>query len=357
MGLDYPFDIPGDTGKVFAHQLLKWNRETNSRQMPWKNEKDPYRIWLSEIILQQTRVEQGLKYYENFTRRFPDVHSLANATDDEVFKCWEGLGYYSRCRNLIASARFISRELNGIFPGDYDSILSLKGVGPYTAAAISSFAYDQPYAVVDGNVYRVLSRIFLIELPVDSTEGKKLFSHLAQEILPKKNPGEYNQAIMDFGAVICKPYPECAICFFSAHCKAFLAGRQDVLPFKEKKVRIRERWLNYLVLVSKDKVLIHQRSAKDIWQNLFEFLLLETGHDTSDPLLLLENQYGIRVDQVLETVSFDQKLTHQLLHFTINLVSVHGEKQVPGHNWVKKAELGKYAFPKSLQQFASLLQK
>ena len=199
-----------DTSKKpqkFSRILQKWNREKNTRQMPWKGEKDPYKIWLSEIILQQTRVEQGLNYYNNFIKTFPDVHKLAKAPEEKIFKLWEGLGYYTRCRNLIASARYISKELKGKFPDTYEEIKALKGVGPYTAAAISSFAFNLPHAVVDGNVFRVLARIFGISTPIDSTEGKKKFTELANKLLDKKQPGFYNQAIMDFGAVICKPAP------------------------------------------------------------------------------------------------------------------------------------------------------
>ncbi len=189
----------------FPALLMRWNRLQNTRQMPWKGEKDPYKIWLSEIILQQTRVEQGLKYYEKFVSNFPEVHKLAAAKDEKVYKLWEGLGYYTRCRNLIESARFISKNLNGKFPSTFDNILALKGVGHYTASAIASFAYNLPHAVVDGNVFRVLSRFFGIKTPIDSTKGKKLFTQLAIELLDKKKPGIYNQGLMDFGAVICKP--------------------------------------------------------------------------------------------------------------------------------------------------------
>src|SRR5688572_28689657 len=185
----------------FVDGLLNWNRNENLREMPWKGEKDPYKIWLSEIILQQTRVDQGLKYYENFINKYPNIDLLANAPEGEVFKLWEGLGYYSRCRNLIHTAKFISKELMGNFPDQYADILQLKGVGNYTAAAIASFAYNADYAVLDGNVFRVLSRIYDLEVPIDSVAGKKDFSKLAQNLLPEKLAGVYNQAIMDFGAV------------------------------------------------------------------------------------------------------------------------------------------------------------
>ena len=186
----------------FTQQLMLWDNQENNRKMPWKGEKDPYKIWLSEVILQQTRVEQGLDYYNKFIETFPTIGLLANAKDESVFKLWEGLGYYSRCRNLLFTARYIAFELGGQFPNNYDAILNLKGVGPYTAAAISSFAYEQPYAVVDGNVFRVIARYFGIEKPTDTNEGKELFAALANKLLDKTQPGKYNQAIMDFGATI-----------------------------------------------------------------------------------------------------------------------------------------------------------
>src|SRR5688572_13533166 len=216
----------------FPAILIRWNKHQNVRQMPWKGEKDPYKIWLSEIILQQTRVDQGLKYYEKFVSHFPNIRQLAAAKDEKIYKLWEGLGYYSRCRNLIVTARFISKNLNGKFPDTFEDILALKGVGHYTASAIASFAYNFPHAVVDGNVFRVLSRIFGIKKPTDSTEGKKLFSQLAFELLDKKQPGIYNQALMDFGAVICKPYPLCSICVFKDQCFAFKNDLVNQLPIK-----------------------------------------------------------------------------------------------------------------------------
>jgi A/G-specific adenine glycosylase len=199
--------------KYFTKQLLHWNSTQNNRQMPWKGEKDPFKIWLSEIILQQTRVDQGRAYYDRFVSTFPNIKKLASASEKKVFKLWEGLGYYSRCKNLIATARFITKEKQGKFPETYEEILSLKGIGPYTAAAIASFAFNLPHAVVDGNVFRVLSRFFGIDIPVDNSNGKKIFSKLAESLLNSRQPGIYNQAIMDFGAVICKPQnPLCLSC-------------------------------------------------------------------------------------------------------------------------------------------------
>src|SRR5665213_573266 len=220
---------------LFSKTLLLWNNEHNKRQMPWKGETSPYKIWISEIILQQTRVQQGMGYYNRFIQAFPDIKTLATASEKEVYKLWEGLGYYSRCKNLIASAKFIYHDLDGKFPETFEEILALKGIGNYTASAIASFAYNRPYAVLDGNVFRVLSRFFGIEIPINTTAGKKYYSELAQVLLDKKKPAEYNQAIMDFGAVICKPaLPLCYECPLQKKCIAFLNEKVSVLPINEK---------------------------------------------------------------------------------------------------------------------------
>lgn len=346
----------------FASLLLKWNREKNDRPMPWKGEKDPYKIWLSEVILQQTRVDQGLNYYNNFIKTFPDIHKLAKAPDDKIFKLWEGLGYYTRCRNLIATARFISKDLNGVFPQMYDDIKALKGIGPYTAAAISSFAFNLPYAVVDGNVFRVLARVFGIAKPIDSTEGKKFFTALAEELLDKKQPGIYNQAIMDFGAVVCKPVaPVCSTCIFQKHCIAFLSGRINSLPVKEKKISIRKRWFFYMVLEYKNEIAIRQRIEKDIWQQLFEFPLIEAGEEQSQKSLLLtaEKKRWLEKKNVGEIISsplFRQQLSHQLIAGQFIKIQLKQKSKQPNDwIWVKKEKLAKYAFPKFINQF--LLEK
>src|ERR1043166_2452290 len=262
--------------QVFSSILLKWNKEENNRQMPWKGEKDPYKIWLSEIILQQTRVDQGLKYYEKFITAFPDIDRLANASDQRIYKYWEGLGYYTRCKNLIATARNVSKNLDGKFPETYEGIKNLKGIGPYTAAAIASFGFNEQRAVVDGNVFRVLSRMFGIAKSIDSAEGKKWFNDLAGRLLYKKDPALYNQAIMDLGAVVCKPVPVCELCPFKKKCHARLTNKVHSLPVKGKKVLIRKRWFNYVLLEYKGKLAIRKREEKDIWHNLFEFLLVES---------------------------------------------------------------------------------
>jgi A/G-specific adenine glycosylase len=340
----------------FVKSLLKWNETKNRRQMPWKGEKDPYKIWLSEIILQQTRVEQGLGYYQRFIKNYPRIQDLALAPEQEVFKLWEGLGYYSRCKNLIATARYIHNELNGVFPKDYDSILALKGIGSYTAAAISSFAYNLPYAVLDGNVFRVLSRIFDIEIPIDTSEGKSIFSTLAQSIIPNKKPAEYNQAMMDFGATICKPSPECPTCFFNTRCSAFLQDKQLLLPVKLKRVSFEERWFTYVVLRHKNRYAIRQRVTKDIWQNLFEFLLVETNKAVplNKKLLMLYKNFGIDADnaKIKETTNFKQRLSHQLIHFQFVEVTAAQIPKLPENViWVEASQLKNYAFPKTIHQY------
>lgn len=344
--------------KKFSALLLAWNKTQNKRQMPWKGEKDPYRIWLSEIILQQTRVEQGLNYYNNFITTFPTVQHLAKAPDEKVFKLWEGLGYYSRCRNLLVTARLISTERKGVFPQTFEEIKALKGIGPYTASAISSFAFNLPHAVVDGNVFRVLARIFGITTPTDSTAGKKLFTTLAEELLDKKQPGLYNQAIMDFGATICKPAPACDQCVFKKHCYAFQHDMIDALPVKEKKIKIRKRWFYYLLLEYKDQLAIRQRIEKDIWQQLFEFPLIESDKETTAKEIVkkaISNKWLVK--DAFELVSLSpilkQQLSHQLIagqFLTLKL------KKKPGGDWiwVDKKELKEYAFPRFINQFLEM---
>ena len=340
----------------FSPILLKWNKEKNDRQMPWKGEKDPYKIWLSEVILQQTRVEQGLKYYEKFITAFPDVHQLANAHERSIYKCWEGLGYYTRCKNLIVTAQNVSKNLKGRFPDNYDEIKKLKGIGPYTAAAVASFAFNEQRAVVDGNVFRVLARIFGIEEPIDSTKGKKAFNALADKLLDKKNPALYNQAIMDFGAVVCKPVPICEQCPFKQKCEAFLNDKIFSLPVKGKKVLIKKRWFNYVLLEYKEKFAVRQRHAKDIWHNLFEFLLVESGKEFGEKEIVKEakkkkwigaNSYEIEyVSPVCK-----QQLSHQLIKGRFTKLKLHRKPELPPDIlWIRKKELKKYAFPMFINQ-------
>ncbi len=342
----------------FAPLLLKWNKEKNDRKMPWKGEKDPYKIWLSEIILQQTRVEQGLSYYNRFIKTFPDVHKLAKAPDVKVFKLWEGLGYYTRCRNLLATARYISKERKGVFPDSYETIKELKGIGPYTAAAISSFAFNLPHAVVDGNVFRVLARVFGIATPTDTTEGKKYFTTLAEELLEKKQPGLYNQAIMDFGAVVCKPAsPLCSDCVFKKHCVAFNNDMIATLPVKEKKITIKQRWFYYVVMEYKNEVAIVQRTGKDIWKDLYEFPLIETAKEMSEKNITKQlnlKEWLATSDYTIAAISplFNQQLSHQLI--TGRFVTIKMKRKVKLINdwrWVMKGRLKSFAFPQFINQY------
>lgn len=326
--------------------------------MPWKGEKNPYKIWLSEIILQQTRVEQGLNYYHRFIEAFPDIHKLAKADDAKIFKLWEGLGYYSRCRNLIITARFISKERKGKFPETYEDIRSLKGVGPYTAAAISSFAFDLPHAVVDGNVFRVLSRVFGINQSIDSAEGKKYFTQLANKLLDKKEPGIYNQAIMDFGAVTCKPIaPLCDDCLFKKKCYAFLNDKINELPVKEKKLKIRKRWFYYLFINNNNKTAIRQRIKKDIWQDLYEFPLIETTQEEEiDNVLSMAEKEGWLQKKSYQITGISPLLKQQLSHQLISgrfiaLKIMKGFSKQKNGQWITKDKLKTYAFPKFINQY------
>jgi A/G-specific adenine glycosylase len=342
----------------FTSQLLQWNREQNTRIMPWKGEKDPYKIWLSEIILQQTRVEQGLDYYNRFIKAFPDVHRLAKAPESKIFKLWEGLGYYNRCKNLIATAKFISTQYKGVFPETYEEIKSLKGIGPYTAAAISSFAFNLPYAVLDGNVFRVIARIFGITTPVDSPEGKKFFAGFAQELLDKELPGIYNQAIMDFGAVVCKPKaPDCDNCVFRNNCEAYKTSSIDQLPVKAKKLTAKKRWLYYAVIEYGNAVYIRKRTGKDIWQNLNEFVLTEQKKNLSRSsvlkLPLLASVLKNKKNRLVEVSGlFRHQLTHQTLQGRFIRISVSMPiDDLNGYMLVSKSKLKNYAFPKLLASY------
>lgn len=337
----------------FTKLLLKWHKSENTRIMPWKGEKDPYKIWLSEIILQQTRVEQGWAYYERFLEAFPTVRHLARAPEQKVFKLWEGLGYYNRCRNLIHTAKTIVTTYKGQFPSSYEAILSLKGIGPYTAAAISSFAFGLPHAVVDGNVERVLARYFGISTPVDTTAGKKLYNALAASLLPHSRPGLYNQAIMDFGAVVCKPRnPLCAACPQSKECQAYGHGWTELLPVKEKNPLKKQRWLYYFILETKaGKVYIRQRKGKDIWEGLHEFVLLETDRPLPEDELLrtafAKKIFGKRTLTVRHISKiYRQELSHQTIQGQFITIRLDGPlSTLKGYRLLDKQKMEAYAFP------------
>lgn len=340
----------------FTQKLLAWHKFENQRSMPWKGEKNPYKIWLSEIILQQTRVEQGTAYYLKFISHYPNIQSLAATPDDEVFKHWEGLGYYSRCRNLLAAARQIVGEHSAIFPNDYLTILSLKGVGPYTAAAIASFAFNLPHAVVDGNVNRVLSRFFGIRTAIDSTKGKQEFASLAKALLPNKKSAIYNQAIMDFGATVCKPQlPICDICCLQPNCIAYQKNLISVLPFKEKKLIKRDRWFYYIIAEKKGNYLIHKRQSKDIWLHLHEFVLVETAAPVEPNSILETAEFKNFFPGTNKIVSvsgnYRQQLTHQTIHAVFLRIKPSRVFVIPNFFWAEKTAIAKLAFPRLINHF------
>lgn len=338
--------------KYFQRALLHWHEHQNFRFFPWKQEKDPYKIWLSEIILQQTRSEQGLPYYISFTKAFPNVDDLAKADEEVVYKMWQGLGYYNRCKNLLATAQHIAENLAGVFPNNYQDIIQLKGIGPYTAAAIASFAFDEDKAVIDGNVYRVLARFDGIETPIDSTLGKKQFESLAQFYLPHGHAAAYNQAIMDLGATICKPAnPLCADCPLNDNCKAKTGAMWDLLPIKEKKLKVKTRLFHYAILRYQDQVYIQKRGEGDIWQNLYEFYLIE-GDETQAEAHLQE-LLGAK-KQIASTLIFttQQRLTHQIIKSNFYEVRL---KSIPASlthaSFIDINKLKNFAFPKTIISF------
>jgi len=314
---------------IFNKTVTRWY-SNNKRMLPWRQTKDPYYIWLSEIILQQTQVKQGLPYYEAFIAKYPSVFDLANANESEVLKLWQGLGYYSRARNLHTTAKHIVSELNGIFPNNYKALLKLKGVGDYTASAIASICFNEVTAVVDGNVYRVLSRYFGIDTPINSSKGIKEFKALAQELIDKKNPADFNQAIMEFGAVQCKPKnPDCNVCPLSNGCMALNKNRIADLPVKIKSAKAKKKYFNFLVFISKDeKTILEKREGKGIWQNLYQFPLVETDIEQNHKAF----KKLIKSHQLLKGVPFElalynkdviiHKLSHQHLYTKFWIVNV-----------------------------------
>ncbi len=274
--------------QFFAKLIISWYN-SNQRSLPWRKTKDPYYIWLSEIILQQTRVNQGLTYYNKFVENYPTIFDLANAKEEEVLRLWQGLGYYSRARNLHATAKYITKNLNGVFPNSFDDIIKLKGVGDYTAAAIASFAFNEKVAVLDGNVFRVLSRYFGEQADIADSKSKKIFQKIAKDALPKENVDTYNQAIMEFGALHCKPQsPFCALCELQKKCYAFQHGLQNKLPVKTKKVKVKKRYFNYFIIEHNNQFFLKKRVKKDIWQNLYEFYLIEKKQEENIDNLLKE---------------------------------------------------------------------
>lgn len=338
----------------FSKNVINWYSD-NKRDLPWRHTVNPYFIWLSEIILQQTQVKQGLPYYKSFVKTFPTVYDLAKSDEQTVLKLWQGLGYYSRARNLHFTAKYIVNELGGNFPNSYSEIIKLKGIGDYTASAIASIAFGETTAVVDGNVYRVLSRFFGIETPINSTKGIKEFKALATELIDKREPATFNQAIMEFGAQQCKPKkPYCIICPLQYGCVAFLKNQTSGLPVKLKKIKIRHRYFNYLVIIDQHKnTIIEQRTEKGIWQNLYQFPLIES----KESIDVYEFEKEISKHKLIKNLKFQinlfnekdviHKLSHQHLHTKFWIIETDPitEKSISAEN------LKDYPVPALISEF------
>ncbi len=338
----------------FSKVLIDWYLK-NKRDLPWRNTKDPYKIWLSEIILQQTRVAQGLPYYLIFAETFPTVHDLADAPLERILKVWQGLGYYSRARNLHETAIFISRKLDGRFPDNYKDLIKLKGVGDYTASAIASTCFNESVAAVDGNVFRVLSRYFNIDTPVNSSKGMKEFRDLSQELLADEHPWYYNQAIMEFGATHCTPkQPLCESCPLSSGCLALKYNKTGVLPVKLKKGKIQKRFFNYIVFRSgDDQTILEKRSGKGIWEGLYQFPLIETKEMlTASEFSTFEEFIEIKGEDVSEVTLYNpepvvHKLTHQHIYTRFWIV----DKNLAGKKSIKLSKVKEYPVPVLIANF------
>lgn len=339
------------------HKILTLWYQQNKRDLPWRANNDPYFVWVSEIILQQTRVDQGTAYYLNFIERFPDVRSLAGADENEVLKVWQGLGYYSRARNMHFAARQIMNEFKGSFPDTIINIEKLKGVGGYTAAAIASISFGLPYAAIDGNVYRVLSRIFGIDTPIDSSKGKQEFSDLAAGLLDRSNPSIFNEALMEFGALQCTPQsPDCNRCPFGDQCIAFTHNEIAKLPVKSKKTKVKNRFFNYLFIRHEEYFYLEKREERDIWRNLYQFPLIESPkaltvteliNDARFKSVFSENQ--ITIGSV--TPEIIHVLTHQRLH--VRFIEITLQKPADHLSWIKihADEVPDYPVPKLIDNF------
>jgi len=338
----------------FSNTLIEWYLQ-NKRDLPWRNTVDPYLIWLSEIMLQQTRVAQGTPYFLSFVAAFPTVFDLANANEEQVLKLWQGLGYYSRARNLHKTAQIVAFDMAGVFPDNYNDLLKLKGVGEYTAAAIASFSYDEPVPVVDGNVFRVLSRYFDVETDIAQASAKKEFSALAFELMPKDKPAIFNQAVMEFGALQCVPKsPNCGICVFNDGCLALQKKKVDQLPVKLKKLKVRNRYFNYLVVADEDEnTIIQKRTAKGIWHNLYEFPLIETeGVEDFDCVSeRIQNDF-FKENTIVSLLEYNEeniihKLSHQHLYIKFWKVTVKGVIE----NGINLETLKSFPFPIVIHNF------
>lgn len=338
----------------FAPILERWY-DHHKRDLPWRHTRDPYRIWLSEIILQQTRVAQGKPYYERFVETYPTVVDMARADERELLRLWQGLGYYSRARNLHQTARYVTDHLGGKFPSTYHDLLKMKGIGAYTAAAVASFAFGERVPVVDGNVYRVLARVFGVDEDITTTKAKKTFAGLALELIQAAvDPATYNQAIMEFGAIQCTPVkPDCLLCPLQQYCVAYQTGRQHKLPVKAKKAPVRERYFNYLVFRQDEKLAMRERTSRDIWQNLHDFYLIETDEPKTalrDLQLPDSKVFELVESKTLASspVEVIQLLSHQRIRAIFHLIDVPTamESHLPmGFKWYSMHEIERLAKP------------
>jgi len=343
--------------EIFSSKIIDWY-QINHRILPWRQTIDPYKIWLSEVMLQQTRVAQGLPYYERFIKSFPTVFDLAKAPEQNVLRLWQGLGYYSRARNLHRCAKEVVKKFNGNFPNSFKELTELPGVGDYTAAAIASIAFREPVAVVDGNVFRVLARVFGVEKDIASSDGKKYLLSLANELIDKKRPDLFNQALMEFGALHCLPKnPKCSECIFSKSCEANQKNMQVVLPVKSKKLKIKTRYFYYFILRSKNKVLMKQRIEKDIWQGLNDFYLIETLRGQKPETLLKKDRLLLKTTILNESRVYKHVLSHQKLMVRFITVQPRLTKKQEtvihklGLKWFTKNQVEKIPKPILIERF------
>ena len=341
----------------FAQELITWYR-IHKRELPWRETTDPYIIWLSEIIMQQTRVEQGMPYFRRFAENYPTVADFASASEDEILKQWQGLGYYSRGRNMHHTAQMVMEDHGGYFPSKYDELIKLKGVGEYTAAAISSFSANEAKAVVDGNVFRLLSRYFGIDTPINSGAGKKIFTEIANQVMDKAQAGIYNQAAMEFGSLQCKPAkPDCSVCPLQAGCNAFYTRRIDTLPVKLKAAKVRDRYFNFILAVKDQAVLMQKRGEKDIWLNLYQLPLFESPGSIHAVQLLQDVDFiqtfgqNVTVKRIYEPVT--HLLSHQRLHAQFIEIDHYTlqENASNGYFYASSTDFGTLAQPKLIFEF------
>ena len=339
--------------------LINWYEE-NHRDLPWRNNPSPYEVWISEVILQQTRVNQGMDYYLHFTKKWPTVNDLAQASEEEVLKMWQGLGYYSRARNLHHCAKQVVEQYKGEFPSDFEKLKQLKGIGNYTAAAIASIAYNLPHAVVDGNVYRVLARLFDINTPININEGQKLFAQLADELLNRNQPGLHNQALMEFGALQCTPKnPNCLLCPLQAQCLAFAHQTVMLRPVKLAKTKISTRYFNYLILRINDGLYLHKRSDNDIWKNLYDFPCIESQKPmTVEEVIASEAFLQLIENNPFTIIKSSPIFTHKLTHRTIlaHFIEIKLEKellQIQTNDLflARETELGSFPIPRLIDLY------